>query len=128
MGLTTDYIDFFSVAIGHTEYAVYKYFVAAEIVLHQSRDLQIIQRTVFNFWNALSEIGGLYGVLYGICYYLNSVAVHNKTDNFVSAMLYQPPDEFKTKKQLTQSGLNTMKELQLERQGKSGRSLIKELL
>ena len=53
-----------------------------------NKDLNLVKRSVFTFWHALGEIGGLFGVVYGSFFILIQFANYNKAEDFIATQLY----------------------------------------
>ena len=64
------------------------YYTAASIIIHMDLDLVYVGRSVFTFWEALGEIGGLYSLLYGFFLFLSQIFSYNKSGNLMASKLY----------------------------------------
>ena len=80
VGFTEQVQEFFSVSESGRESVTRGFFLGGEFIVHHSMDLKRISRSVFNFWNVLGEIGGLYGVLHGAFAVVVSIAAFNMAD------------------------------------------------
>ena len=93
------------------------FFTLAQFSFTNSLNKYHVSRSVFNFWNVLGEIGGLYGVLYGSFAAILSIINFNKTENFMVAQIYASGPASSNKTSLDQS--------QTEQDGWRKRSLDK---
>ena len=64
-GITETNRRIFSLEQTEFEPAINGFYLGSEIIFHLNKDLHLVKRSVFTFWNALGEIGGLFGVIYG---------------------------------------------------------------
>ena len=75
-GITEAEQGFFTIKEIEKENFFRNFFSAGEIFIHLDLDLHLIKRSVINWWNILGEIGGLYGVIFGAFFVLNSIGNH----------------------------------------------------
>ena len=54
-----------------------------------SHDVVMIERTVFNFFTLLGDIGGFYGLLGSIFATIHGILNYNKTENYIVQQLYR---------------------------------------
>ena len=47
-----------------------------------------IERTAYTFWNVISDMGGLFGVLASFCVSIVSVFSYQKSVNYLASQLY----------------------------------------
>ena len=55
-----------------------------------SRDARLMTRSVFSFWQVLSEVGGLNGFLISIIALAVSIFTFNQDENYLAGKLYTP--------------------------------------
>ena len=55
-----------------------------------SRDARLMTRSVFSFWQVLSEVGGLNGFLISIVALAVSIFTFNQDENYLAGKLYRP--------------------------------------
>ena len=51
-----------------------------------------ISRSVFNFWDVISDVGGFYGVLVSVCASIISVLTYQKPVKYLSSQLFWGPE------------------------------------
>ena len=54
-----------------------------------SHDMIMIERTVFNIFTLLGDIGGFYGLIVSIFATIHGIINYNKTENYVVQQLYK---------------------------------------
>ena len=54
-----------------------------------SHDVVMIERSVFNFFTLLGDIGGFYGLLGSIFATIHGILNYNKTENYIVQQLYR---------------------------------------
>ena len=96
-GITDTIREIFSVQISEKEAVnARNYFMMAQIVVQMDLDWHKIERTVFNFQNVLSDIGGLARALQFSFAVVVTLANLNMAHNFVASRLYESvPNDLK---------------------------------
>ena len=62
-----------------------------------SEDMIMIERTVFNVFTLLGDIGGFYGLLISIFATIHGILNYNKTENYIVQQLYRSEGEEKSR-------------------------------
>ena len=87
VGLTETVHNIYSLVLSQELFSG-SYFIASDISFQLDHNLVKVSRSVFNFWQILGEIGGLYSVLYGVFALTNSIFSYKKSENFMASQLY----------------------------------------
>ena len=88
-GITEKVYKMFTIGVDKQEsFKPDSYSHIGDIVIHLNDDLYMISRSVFTFWDVLGEIGGLYGILFGLFSSLASIFAVNKAENFLASHLF----------------------------------------
>ena len=77
-GITGNAVNYFSVSESQRETVQRGFFTALTVVFQIDPDLHQVQRQVYNFWEVLGEIGGIYGIVYASCSALLSIINYQK--------------------------------------------------
>ena len=88
VGLTEQVYDFFSVEEISKETGAHNFFSIASFNIQLDRNEDKISRSSMTFWNVLGEIGGLYGLLFGLFSFIDSMFSYNKAENSLASRLY----------------------------------------
>ena len=60
-------------------------------------DVVNIDRSAYNFFQVLGDVGGLYGILFSVAASLHSWLNYSKAENYMTKALYQNPNQTVTK-------------------------------
>lgn len=88
VGITEQVYDFFTVKEGKREDFVHQDFDRFGFYIELDPDLYKINRSIFNFWNVLESLGGLYGIFYAICSIVCQLFNMNKAEDRWIKYLY----------------------------------------
>ena len=65
---------------------------------------------MFTFWNVLGELGGLYGVFFGLFDFLVSKMTYQRADNILASHIYDKPRSSSKYKDQSERILDASKE------------------
>ena len=66
------------------------YFTRLSLQFEVSNDAQLMTRSVYTFWQVLSDVGGVNGLLVSFVALIVSITSYQQDENFLASHLYKP--------------------------------------
>ena len=89
-GQTENNYNFFTLEESVTnELLDQNFYTMFKIVIRTDETQYTTRRSIFTFWTLLSEVGGLYGILFSGFSYVSSIFSFNKPENMIANELYR---------------------------------------